>query len=69
METFLAKLMEAMIIVDTMLCRTKTNETENSQRNFMDLFPRSIFESLQALESTTQLFHTGRGLEILDLPC
>jgi hypothetical protein len=64
----LAKLVEAMIIAGTMLCTTKTNETENLQRNVMDLFPRRIFESLQVRESTTQLFHMGRGLGILDLP-
>jgi hypothetical protein len=28
MDKFLAKLMEAMIIAGTMLCRTKTNETD-----------------------------------------
>jgi hypothetical protein len=57
--------MEAMIIVGTIT--QKQMKQTNSSKYVVDPFPRSIFESLQAQESTTQLCHLGSGLGVLDL--
>jgi hypothetical protein len=45
MEFFLAKLMEAMIIVGTMLCPTKTKKNKKFTKKFHGFIFKNMFES------------------------